>query len=66
MPDYQNILQEFWWQTLDVPPKYPRVKRFVDYWNDYIEAVILSLEVGHKDGFGATSYTNVTNWLKLK
>jgi uncharacterized protein Usg len=66
MPDYQNILQEFWWQTVDIPPKYPRMKRFVDYWNDYIEAVILSLEVGHMDRFGALSYTNVTNWFKLK
>ena len=42
MPDYQNILQEFWWQTLDVPPRYPRMKQFVDYWNDYIEAVFAS------------------------
>jgi uncharacterized protein Usg len=66
MPDYQNILQEFWWQTVDIPPKYPRMKRFVDYWNDYIEAVILSLEVGHMDRFGDLSYTNVTNWFKLK
>ena len=66
MPDYQNILQEFWWQTLDVPPRYPRMKQFVDYWNDYVEAAIHSLEIGHINSFGSTSYTNVTDWYKLK
>ena len=25
MPDYENILQQFIWQTMDVKPKYPRV-----------------------------------------
>lgn len=52
LPDYQNVLNEFWWQTMDVPPKYPRVKTFVDYWNDYIEGVIKGLEVGHREDFG--------------
>lgn len=66
MPDYQNILQEFWWQTMDVPPKYPRMKQFVDYWNDYVEAVIHSLEIGHVNRFGSTSYTNATDWFQLK
>jgi len=52
LPDYRNILNEFWWQTMDVPPKYPKVKKFVDYWNDYIEGAIRSLEIGHQEGFG--------------
>ena len=51
LPDYSNVLNEFWWQTMDVPPKYPRVKTFVDYWNDYIEGVIKGLEVGHREDF---------------
>jgi uncharacterized protein Usg len=28
MPDYQDILQEFIWQTQDVKPDYPRVHKF--------------------------------------
>jgi uncharacterized protein Usg len=52
LPDYRNILNEFWWQTMDVPPKYPKVKKFVDYWNDYIEGAIRSLEIGHQEDFG--------------
>jgi uncharacterized protein Usg len=37
---------------MDVPPKYPKVKTFIDYWNDYIEGIIKSLEIGHQEEFG--------------
>jgi len=40
MPDYENILQQFIWQTMDVKPKYPRVHRFLDYWHNNIDAVV--------------------------
>ena len=40
MPDYENILQQFIWQTMDVKPKYPRVHKFLDYWHNNIDAVV--------------------------
>ena len=40
MPDYQNVLQQFIWQTDDVRPEYPRVHKFLNYWHDNIDAVI--------------------------
>jgi len=40
MPDYENILQQFIWQTMDVKPKYPRVHRFLNYWHNNIDAVV--------------------------
>ena len=40
MPDYENILQQFIWQTMDVKPKYPRVHIFLDYWYKNIDAVV--------------------------
>ena len=52
LPDYTNILNEFWWQAMDHPPKYPRMKTFVDYWNDSVEGIIRGLEIGHKENFG--------------
>ena len=45
MPDYQNILQQFVWQTDDVRPEYPRVHKFLNYWHDNIEAVIEEIEI---------------------
>ena len=40
MPDYENILQQFVWQTMDVKPKYPRIYRFLDYWHNNIDAIM--------------------------
>ena len=45
MPDYQNGLQQFIWQTDDVRPEYPRVHKFLNYWHDNIDAVIEEIEI---------------------
>ena len=45
MPDSPSLLQEFVWQTLDLAPEYPRIRRFLDFWRREIEAVIHSVSV---------------------
>jgi uncharacterized protein Usg len=40
IPDYTNILNEFYWQTEDFIPDIPRVHQFLDYWKNNIEATI--------------------------
>ena len=45
MPDYENILQQFIWQTKDVVPDIQRVHKFLNYWNDNIDAVISEVKV---------------------
>ena len=41
MPDYQNILQEFIWQTDDYVPQLPRVHKFMNFWYKEIDAVVI-------------------------
>jgi len=45
MPDYENILQQFIWQTLDVKPKYPRVYKFLNHWHNNIEAIVNEVQI---------------------
>ena len=45
MPDYNHIVQDFWWQTEDYIPKLPRVYKFLNYWKDNIEAVIHTVDI---------------------
>ena len=45
MPDYENVLQQFIWQTKDVVPDIPRVHKFLNYWHDNIDAVISEVMV---------------------
>ena len=50
MPDYENILQQFVWQTMDVKPKYPRIYRFLDYWHNNIDAVMNEVVICDSEG----------------
>ena len=45
MPDYNNILQQFIWQTKDIVPEYPRVHRFLNFWYKEIDAVIAEVHI---------------------
>ena len=45
MPDYENILQQFIWQTLDVKPKYPGVHKFLNHWHNNIEAIVNEVQI---------------------
>ena len=43
MPDHPALLQRFLWQTLDLPPDFPRVHKFLNFWRREIDAVIHSV-----------------------
>ena len=47
MPDHPSLLQTYLWQTLDMAPKYPRLRQFLDFWRREIDAVIHSVRVAH-------------------
>ena len=40
IPDHLHILNEFMWQTEDELPEYPRIKRFLAYWDKNIDGPI--------------------------
>ena len=45
MPDYQDILQQFIWQTTDINPDYPRVHKFLNFWKENIDAIIAEVKI---------------------
>lgn len=45
MPDHPSLLQTFVWQTYDVAPRYPRVHRFLAYWEASIEGRLHSVNI---------------------
>jgi|TARA_Y100001938_G_C7773845_1_gene274560 uncharacterized protein Usg len=50
MPDYNNIIQEFLWQTLDITPHFFRVHRFLNFWHKNIDAIIQEVNVANMSG----------------
>ena len=62
MPDYPSVINEFSWQTIDIYPRFPRMKRFLDYWHHSIEAAINEIYLGYTDPYyGANYFKNITH-----
>ena len=40
IPDYMSLVNECIWQTEDQLPEYPRITRFLDYWDKNIDGPI--------------------------
>ena len=66
LPDYQSILQEFLWQTLDSSPDYPRMQRFLNYWIENIEAPIHSIKIGNVEVISPANFKSVSKFYELK
>ncbi len=46
MPDYPKVLQSFVWQNLDLAPKFPVLRKFLDFWDANLDGPIHSVIVG--------------------
>ena len=47
MPDHPSVLQTFIWQTYDLAPRFPELRRFLDFWTREIEGRLHSVRVAH-------------------
>jgi uncharacterized protein Usg len=45
MPDYPSLLQEFVWQNLDIAPKFPVLRKFLDFWEGNLDGRLHSVRV---------------------
>ena len=48
MPDHPHLLQSFVWQFVDSAPQYPKLVRFLRFWEHNIEGRIHSVKVAGK------------------
>jgi uncharacterized protein Usg len=53
MPDYKNLVNEFYCQFDDIVPDIPRVHEFLNYWKINVHAIIkeIRVSVGSKRQF---------------
>jgi uncharacterized protein Usg len=58
-PDFNSLLQEFVWQTMDLPPQFPRIHRFLDHWRVNVQATIKDILLSTTDPLGASRYHKV-------
>lgn len=45
MPDHPKLLQTYVWQEYDLAPKFPELKKFLDFWERELEGRLHSVTV---------------------
>ncbi len=48
LPDHPAILQNYVWQEYDLHPKFPELRKFLDFWTQKLEGAIHSVQVAHR------------------
>jgi len=48
MPDFESLLQSFAWQEYDVAPDFPRLIKFLDFWDRTLDGAIHSVQFSHR------------------
>jgi uncharacterized protein Usg len=45
LPDHPEILQAYIWQDLDIAPKFPVLRQFLDFWDRELEGKLHTVRV---------------------
>jgi uncharacterized protein Usg len=48
-PDFPDLLQSYLWQEMDVAPDFPRLTRFLDYWERNLEGRLYSVRIANAE-----------------
>jgi uncharacterized protein Usg len=48
LPDHPGLLQSFIWQNYDLEPRYPELRRFLDFWIRQIDGKLHSVLVASR------------------
>ncbi|TVQ83027.1 MAG: Usg family protein [Micavibrio sp.] len=65
LPDHPVLLQSFIWQEYDLAPRFPELKRFLDFWTREIEGRLHSVTVAHKELIKPEQFTFCDHELTL-
>lgn len=49
LPDHPGLLQAYVWQDYDIAPRYPVLKRFLDFWMRELDGPLHSVRVAGKE-----------------
>ncbi len=45
LPDHPDLLQTYIWQGLDLAPRFPTLRKFLDFWSSNLDGKLHSIRV---------------------
>jgi uncharacterized protein Usg len=49
LPDHPSVLQSYLWQDLDLAPRFPVLRKFLEFWEREIEGKLFQVRVAHAE-----------------
>ncbi|MCB2055187.1 MAG: Usg family protein [Geminicoccaceae bacterium] len=65
LPDHPGVLQSFIWQHYDMAPRFPELRKFLDFWIDRIEGRLHAVYVGRQALIAPPRYENAKGYWNL-
>jgi uncharacterized protein Usg len=59
LPDHPHLLQTFIWQQYDLAPRFPKLYRFIEFWNTKLEGPLHSVSYTHRRLIAPGEWRNV-------
>ena len=56
MPDHPSLLQSYVWQEFDLAPKFPQLKKFLDFWEAKLDGKLHSVKVASQTLINPTEF----------
>ena len=60
LPDHASLLQTYVWQELDLAPRFPNLRRFLDFWERNLDGKLHTVRVANVEIVmpGETAYAS--------
>jgi len=65
LPDHPSLLQTYVWQGMDQAPDYPKLRKFLCFWEANLDGKLHSVKVGSKEVIGPAQVRAVSKEFTL-
>ena len=48
-PDFPGLLQSYLWQDMDIAPDFPRLTKFLDYWERNLDGKLYAVRIANAE-----------------
>ena len=65
MPDHLDLLQTYIWQSLDLAPSFPKLHKFLDFWEREIDGPLYAVKVAGSEILSPANTRHVDHSMML-
>jgi uncharacterized protein Usg len=65
MPDHPRLIQSFVWQDYDLHPRFPKLRKFLEFWSRNLDGKLFKVRVAHTRLIRPSEFQLVEGELRL-